>query len=154
MSKIMEILDDFPDHYLFPSTFTISFVLLITFKRWFSAADSHLKAKKLNFQNLILDVTNDRFIILWIREMQNGYCWSLMGPPGPLRGPQRLGVRGSGKFFWYKKVSLIRFRIIWNVQISGSQNHVIFDQNSWFFSKSVKEPPGEKLQYLPIQVYR
>ena len=41
---------------------------------WFSAADSHLKAKKLNFQNLILDVTNDRFIILWIREMQNGYC--------------------------------------------------------------------------------
>ena len=33
MSKIMEILDDFPDHYLFPSTFTISLVLLITFER-------------------------------------------------------------------------------------------------------------------------
>ena len=32
MSKIMEILDDFPDHYLLPSTFKISLVLLITFE--------------------------------------------------------------------------------------------------------------------------
>ena len=28
----MEILDDFPDHYLLPSTFKISLVLLITFE--------------------------------------------------------------------------------------------------------------------------
>ena len=32
-TKIMEILDDFPDNYLFPSTFTISLVLLINFER-------------------------------------------------------------------------------------------------------------------------
>ena len=33
MSKFIEILGDSPDHYLFPSTFTISLVLLIAFER-------------------------------------------------------------------------------------------------------------------------
>ena len=33
MSKVIEILYDFPDSYFFPSTFTILLVLLITFER-------------------------------------------------------------------------------------------------------------------------
>ena len=94
---------------------------------------SHFEAKKFHFQNFIIVVTYDVFVNILVRGIKTVNCQTLMAPPGAPRGLKGLMAGDSGKIFWYKKVGLIRFRIVQNLQISDVQNHDNFDEISRFF---------------------